>query len=79
MVDTNPDPNEPPKRSKLRAAVFGAIVALSTVVAAAALVLGPLGAPYAGDRPLAVVAIPVLIAVATGAAIFWIVLQARRK
>jgi uncharacterized RDD family membrane protein YckC len=75
---TSPDPNERPAKAKTRFVVFAFVIIVSSVVLAAILLFGPFAEPAGGSRPLFVLVVPMLTAVALLATLAWFFIQSRR-
>jgi len=76
---TSPDRRERPFQAKMRFVVFAFVIIVSSLVLAAVLVLGPLFAePAEGSRPLFVLVVPMLTALALLATLGWFLVQSRR-
>ena len=62
----------PLKPGTIRRLYFPLAVAATIVLCAVALVVGPAFAPYGGDRPIWVIAIPVTLATLIAIGLVWI-------
>ncbi len=79
MSRTSPDPKERPKAARARLMVFAFIIALSVLVMAGTLLLGPFSDPQHGTASSALIAVPVGIGTAFAAFIIYLFIQLRRR
>jgi uncharacterized RDD family membrane protein YckC len=79
MWRTSPDRKEKPGQARTRLTVFAFVVVIASLALAAILLVGPFADPTGGTRPLIVVIVPVLTAVALAAALVWFIVQSRGR